>query len=150
MTDGPNLQFGCRKGYRVRPAHKRKRVAASYCCYTGGNLNKAFFNFHKNHFHSDQGCQYTSYVFRQILKGYHVEQSFSTPGQPHDNAVLETFFSAFKKEQVYRNVYRTKEELEASVAEYIEFYNEGRPHRKLNMKTPAQFEAEYFSALNTK
>lgn len=88
--------------------------------------------------------------FRQILKGYHVEQSFSTPGQPHDNAVLEAFFSGFKKEQVYRNVYRTKEELEASVAEYIEFYNEGRPHRKLNMKTPAQFEAEYFSALNTK
>ncbi|MFR6184073.1 MAG: IS3 family transposase, partial [Acutalibacteraceae bacterium] len=44
----------------------------------------------------------------------------------------------------------TKEELEASVAEYIEFYNEGRPHRKLNMKTPAQFEAEYFSALNAK
>ena len=101
-------------------------------------------------FHSDQGCQYTSFVFQQILKGYHVEQSFSTPGQPHDNAVLETFFSAFKKEQVYRNVYRTKEELEASVAEYIEFYNEDRPHRKLNMKTPAQFEAEYFSALNTK
>lgn len=45
---------------------------------------------------------------------------------------------------------RTKEELEASVAEYIEFYNEGRPHRKLNMKTPAQFEAAYFSALNAK
>ena len=101
-------------------------------------------------FHSDQGCQYTSYVFRQILKGYHVEQSFSTPGQPHDNAVLEAFFSAFKKEQVYRNIYHTKEELEASVAEYIEFYNEGRPHRKLNMKTPVQFEAEYFSVLNAK
>ena len=98
-------------------------------------------------FHSDQGYQYTSYVFRQILKGYHVEQSFSTPGHPHDNAVLETFFSAFKKEQVSQNVYRTKEELEASVAEYIEFYNEGRPHRKLNMKTPVQFEAEYFSFL---
>ncbi len=101
-------------------------------------------------FHSDQGCQYTSYVFRQILKNYHVKQSFSTPGHPHDNAVLEAFFSGFKKEQVYRNIYRTKEELEASVAEYIEFYNEGRPHRKLNMKTPAEFEAEYFSALNTK
>ena len=32
----------------------------------------------------------------------------------------------------------------------IEFYNEGRPHRKLNMKTPTRFEVEYFSALNTK
>ena len=59
------------------------------------------------------------------------------------SAVLEAFFSGFKKEQVYRNKYRTKEELEASVAEYIEFYNEGRPHRKLDMKTPDQFEAEW-------
>ncbi|MFR9309053.1 IS3 family transposase [Hydrogeniiclostridium mannosilyticum] len=44
----------------------------------------------------------------------------------------------------------TQEEFKASIAEYIEFYNEGRSHRKLHMKTPAQFEAKYFSAVNTK
>lgn len=96
-------------------------------------------------FHSDQGTQYTSHVFRDLLKSCGVAQSFSSPGMPHDNAVVESFFAAFKKEETYKHQYRTKEELEASVAEYIEFFNFGRPHRRLKMLAPVEFEEEYYS-----
>ncbi len=49
-----------------------------------------------------------------------------------------------KKEAVYHHLYSTPEDLIAVMEEYIQFYNEERPHRKLNMKTPLEFEAEYY------
>lgn len=94
-------------------------------------------------FHSDQGVQYTSYVFRKYLKDKKVKQSFSAPGKPYDNSVCESFFHTLKKEAVYHNLYDTPEDLIEVMEEYIHFYNEERPHRKLNMKTPLQFETEY-------
>lgn len=94
-------------------------------------------------FHSDQGVQYTSYAFREYVKSKKVKQSFSTPGKPYDNSVCEAFFHTLKKEAVYHHLYATPEELNAVMEEYIHFYNEERPHRKLNMKTPFEFETEY-------
>ena len=38
-------------------------------------------------FHSEQNCLYTSYIFRQVLKSYYIEQSFSTSVQPYDNTI---------------------------------------------------------------
>ncbi len=94
-------------------------------------------------FHSDQGAQYTSYVFREHLKNLNVRTSFSTLGNPYDNSVCESFFHTLKKEAVYHYLYDTPEDLQAVLEEYIHFYNEEIPHRKLNMKTPAQFESEF-------
>lgn len=48
-------------------------------------------------FHSDQGVQYTAYAFRQHLRELKVKQSFSTPGNPYDNSVCESFFHTLKK-----------------------------------------------------
>ncbi len=95
--------------------------------------------------HSDQGVQYTSYVFRKRLKELKVKQSFSAPGSPYDNSVCESFFNTLKKEAVYHYLYDTPEDLQAVLEEYIHFYNEERPHRKLNMKTPNQFESDFIS-----
>ncbi len=97
-------------------------------------------------FHSDQGAQYTAYVFRQHLRELKVKQSFSTPGNPYDNSVCESFFGSLKKEALYHHLYETPQELEEVMEEYIEFYNSYRPHRKLNMKTPLQYETEFVSA----
>lgn len=94
-------------------------------------------------FHSDQGVQYTSFAFRQYLKSKKVKQSFSTPGTPYDNSVCESFFHTLKKEAIYHNLYSSPDELNSVMEEYIHFYNEERPHRKLNMKTPLQFETEF-------
>lgn len=101
-------------------------------------------------FHSDQGVQYTAYAFRKHLRELKVKQSFSTPGNPYDNSVCESFFHTLKKEALYHHLYKTPQELEEVLEEYIEFYNGQRPHRKLNMKTPIQYEAEFFSAAENK
>ena len=51
-------------------------------------------------FHSDQGCQYTSYDWRSMLKGNGLIASMSRRGNCHDNAVAESFFQLLKRERV--------------------------------------------------
>lgn len=93
-------------------------------------------------FHSDQGTQYTAYAFRKLLAKNHITQSLSKPGTPHDNAVAESFFASFKKEELYRTNYRSEAELRKCIADYMAFYNESRPHGALHYKTPSGLESE--------
>lgn len=94
-------------------------------------------------FHSDRGTQYTSNAFTQLLLQNSVQQSFSASGRPLDNAVSETFFATFKKEEAYRRDYLSERDFRKSVDEYIQFYNEIRPHKTLAYKTPVHFEELY-------
>lgn len=97
-------------------------------------------------FHSDQGAQYTSFEFCNLLKQFKVTQSFSAPGSPHDNAVAESFFATIKKEDFRRNYYKTEEEFRIAVEEYVEFYNDYRPHQRLGFLTPNQAEKEFYNS----
>lgn len=94
-------------------------------------------------FHSDQGAQYTAFSSRQLLLDFNVHQSFSDIGNPLDNAVAESFFASLKKEQFKFHFYETVSELEESLSEYIDFYNDYRPHECLKQQTPNQFEESY-------
>ena len=73
-----------------------------------------------------------------------ITQSFSNAGTPHDNAVMESFFAVFKKEEFYRSAYRSEAELRKKIDEYIAFYNQKRPHTTLNLQTPEQYEDAFF------
>ena len=94
-------------------------------------------------FHSDRGKQYMSKALTGLFQRYGVKQSFSATARPLDNAVAETFFSTFKREEAYRKDYTSEQHFRRSVGEYIRFYNEVRPHQTLNYKTPKAFEDAY-------
>lgn len=96
-------------------------------------------------FHSDQGTQYTAFEFRKLLRERGVRQSLSNPGTPHDNAVAEAFFSILKREKLSHNWYNTPGDLENTLRDYIDFFNRKRPHRKLKLQTPDQFEENYWA-----
>lgn len=98
-------------------------------------------------FHSDQGKQYTSAAFTALLQKHNIKQSFSASGRPHDNAVSETFFSTFKKEEAYRREYTSEQSFRKSVEQYIRFYNEVRPHQTLKYKTPRAYENAWKTSL---
>ena len=91
-------------------------------------------------FHSDRGTQYISKTFEELLQRCRVKQSFSATAKPLDNAVAETFFSTFKREEAYRREYTSEQHFRRSTREYIRFYNEVRPHQTLKFKTPQAFE----------
>lgn len=100
-------------------------------------------------FHSDQGSQYTSYAFRTLLRSKGVTLSYSRPGTPHDNAVAESFFASIKKEVFRKCFYSTKHAVVKVVDEYVEFYNDYRPHQRLGYLTPNKVEEDYYSQNKT-
>ena len=95
-------------------------------------------------FHSDRGNNYVANVFMDYLKSLGIEQSFSQKGTPYDNAVVESFFNTLKREELYRTKYTSEKHFRESLKEYVEFYNENRPHTTLRYMTPNKAEEEYY------
>lgn len=95
-------------------------------------------------FHSDQGIQYASEDFRQLLRQYEVTQSMSRKGNCYDNALMESFFHTLKTEMIYFQKFNTRKEAEYAVRYYIEdFFIRTRLHSSLNYKSPKEFELLY-------
>jgi putative transposase len=94
-------------------------------------------------FHSDQGTQYRSKEFREVLEAKKGVQSMSNPGVPYDNAVSESFFATLKKELIFHSKFQTRKEARLAIIAYIEgFYNLRRMHSKLAYLSPIEFENE--------
>lgn len=87
--------------------------------------------------HSDRGCQYTSYEYRQLLKKYKITGSMSRVGNPYDNAPMESFFKTLKVEWVNWNTYSSMEEANTSLFYFIDvYYSCRRIHSSLVFKSP--------------
>jgi transposase InsO family protein len=95
-------------------------------------------------FHSDQGLQYASKEFKQILKKYGVTQSMSRKGNCYDNAPMESFFHTLKTELSYLGRFNTRKQAEYEVKDYIDnFYTRSRLHSSLNYKSPKEYELSF-------
>jgi putative transposase len=91
--------------------------------------------------HSDQGSQYASEQFQQLMADNGVVCSMSRSGNVWDNAAMESFFSSLKTERVGKKVYRSRDEARADVFDYIErFYNPVRRHSTNGYLSPVEFE----------
>ena len=80
--------------------------------------------------HSDQGSQYTSQAYFDLMQEYHIQPSMSNPGCPYDNAAMENFFGTLKSECLNRIKFSNRTEVEQAVAEYVQFYN----FERINLK----------------
>ena len=96
-------------------------------------------------FHSDRGANYTSRTYMACLQERDVTQSFSMPGVPYDNSVMETFFKSLKSELLYRIDFNSENHFKEKVADYIHFYNHERPHKSNGYKTPDRKEKAYYA-----
>ncbi|MBS9296542.1 IS3 family transposase, partial [Escherichia coli] len=76
--------------------------------------------------HSDQGWHYRIKSYQSALADKGLVQSMSRKGNCLDNAVMENFFGHLKEEIYYRRDYRSVEELENAVNEYITYWNQKR------------------------
>jgi putative transposase len=91
--------------------------------------------------HSDRGSQYTSFEFTQVLDDHRVLQSVGSVGDAYDNALAESFVDTIKTELIADRVWRTRDQLELAIVEYLGWFNEARLHESLGDLTPAEFEA---------
>lgn len=105
-------------------------------------LEKAKSTAHQVLLHSDQGVQYSSAGYSNLLTEYNAIQSMSRAGTPLDNAVMESFWGRFKDTLRKHFHYYTTDDLYASVSQCVHYFNFCRPVRKLNGKPPALFRLE--------
>jgi putative transposase len=93
--------------------------------------------------HSDQGFQYTSHAYHDMLPQVGGQISMSRRGNCYDNASMESFFSHLKTEGLYLYDIRSVEEAQRRIESYIAFYNHSRPQRKLKILTPVEYRRQY-------
>ena len=80
-------------------------------------------------FHSDQGSQYTSLRFRQLLWRYRIKQSMGRRGNCRDNAPMERVFRSLKTEWVPAKGYVGLDQARLAISSYLMgYYNYQRPH----------------------
>jgi putative transposase len=95
-------------------------------------------------FNTDQGSQFTSTAFTEILLKASIKISMDGKGSWRDNVFVERLWRSIKYEEVYLKAYETVTEARASIGHYVHFYNSRRPHSSLDRKTPDQ---AYFNRL---
>ena len=98
----------------------------------------------KKYYSQEQQKEIIPHTFRDYLKALGVKQSFSNTATPYNNSVMESFFKSMKTERLYRTDYRSEREFRESVREYINYYNNDRPHSVLRYQTPEYFESKYY------
>lgn len=89
--------------------------------------------------HSDQGYQYTSRQYNQLLTKYRIEASMSRKANCWDNACIESFFSHFKSECFRLYSFKSSKKVKDAVKKYMYFYNHQRFQKKLNNQSPYEF-----------
>ena len=87
---------------------------------------------------SDQGCQFTSDDYKQLLRDLGILQSMDGKSRWADNIMIERWFRSLKCESLYINEYKTPRDLRQLVREYISEYNTARPHEALDYRTPEE------------
>jgi len=93
--------------------------------------------------HSDQGFQYASKNYSELLQRWGFRISMSAKGNPYENAMAESFIKTLKHEEVYLCEYRTMDDVMKRVPYFIrEVYNKKRLHSSLGYVPPDEFESQ--------
>lgn len=94
-------------------------------------------------FHSDQGSQYASKLFRQYIWRYRMKQSMSRRGNCWDNSPMERVFRSYKSEWMPALGYLSFREAKKDIGMYLmDYYNWERPHQRNGGVSPAMAEVE--------
>jgi len=89
-------------------------------------------------FNTDQGSQFTSPRFTEVLKHKEIAISMDGRGRALNNIFVERLWRFVKQEKVYLSDFRSVREAKVGIDEYFDFYNHRRPHQSLGYRTPAE------------
>ncbi len=90
-------------------------------------------------FNTDQGSQFTDQDFTKVLLDRGVKVSMDGKGRYLDNIFVERLWRSLKYEEVYLNAYDSLQEARLGIGQYLDFFNDKRPHSALGYQTPASF-----------
>jgi putative transposase len=87
-------------------------------------------------FNTDQGVQFTSHVFINLLEEHSIKISMDGKGRCADNIFCERFWRTIKYEEIYLKEYQNPADAINHIRTYILFYNTIRIHQHLDYHTP--------------
>ena len=89
--------------------------------------------------HSDRGVQYCCNMYIEALESIGAQISMTEDSKPTDNGIAERVNGTIKTEKIYRqHPYENIEEARQDISEFIDFYNEKRPHMSIGYQTPSK------------
>ena len=96
--------------------------------------------------HSDQGWQYQHQSYHSFLASKGIRPSMSRKGNSPDNGMMESFFGILKSEMFYgyEKTFKSLEQLERAITDYIFYYNHKRIKTKLKGLSPVQYRTKSF------
>ena len=111
-------------------------------------LKQAFTEKHYENtiLHSDQGWQYQHDSYHRFLESKGIQPSMSRKGNSPDNGMMESFFGILKSEMFYgyEKNFRSLEDLEQAIVDYIDYYNNKRIKVKLKGLSSVQYRTKSF------
>ena len=87
-------------------------------------------------FNTDQGSQFTSFAFTNVLRENEIRISMDGRGRWLDNVFIELLWRSLKYECVYLHAFETGSQARAEIGRWIDFYNRLRPHSSLGGLPP--------------
>ena len=87
-------------------------------------------------FNSDQGSQFTSGAWIDVLTDAKIKISMDGKGAWRDNRMIERLWRSLKYECVYLNAFETGSEMRAGMGKWMDYYNSERPHSTHGLLTP--------------
>ena len=92
-----------------------------------------------NVFHTDSGSEIKNKIIDEVLQIFKIERSLSKKGCPYDNAVSKATYKIIKTEFTFNRIFKSFEELETELFDYVNWYNNIRIHSSLNYLTPVEY-----------
>jgi len=108
-------------------------MEADFCVET---LKRVLAHSHCEIFNTDQGAQFTSKDFTDVLTKHQINISMDGKGRWADNIFVERLWRSVKYECVYLQEWTSVLAIRKALGEYFHFYNFKRPHQSLNGLTP--------------
>lgn len=87
---------------------------------------------------TDQGSQFTSTNYIEVLKAAGIRISMDGKGRALDNVFIERLWRSVKYEDIYLQDYRDGICAREGLGRYFNFYNTERPHSSHGYRTPEQ------------
>jgi putative transposase len=105
-------------------------------CFCIEALKEALEQGRPEIFNTDQGSQFTSNAFTQVLLDHEIRISMDGKGRATDNVIIERFWRTIKYEHIFLHDYQSIVEFREGISKFIKHYNFDRPHQSHQYAVP--------------
>lgn len=133
------LRVPARRPLQPQDSRLLVRAAQGRAPREGGPLERGVPAHRHRGFHGDRGSEFCNGEIDALLSAFGIERSVSRPGNPYDNAVVESANRVLKRELVRGRAFASEERLRAELFDWVNWYNNCRLHSTLGYMTPDGF-----------